>query len=279
MKTKVILEFGCNHQGDERIAQHMTEAAADIGVWAVKYQKRDVEGMPAAVGNAPRDPDKDFGATYREHRRALEFSIDQLKRMRNIARKKGLAFGVTAHDVASLAQLLEMDVEFVKLPSQSYSHYAMNQLLFNQRKVKTMVSTGMHDLGEILNWQYFGSADYTMYCRSAYPADPVAVTLSWMMEIAEALKLKKSSSAVGYSSHEVGGKSIKAAVLIGAKVIERHFTLDKKMKGHDHATVSSDPEEMKRIMDDIREAERMLGDPVDALTADELAVRKAFRWF
>jgi len=279
MKTKVILEFGANHQGDEKIAQQMTEAAADLGVWAVKYQKRDVEGMPKAVGDAPRDPDKNFGATYREHRRALEFSIDQLRRMRNLARERGLAFGVTAHDVASLAQLLEMDVEFVKLPSQWYSHYAMNQLLFNQRKIKTMVSTGMHDLGEILNWQYFGCADYTMYCRSVYPADPVAVTLSWMTKIADALRLRKSSSMIGYSSHEVGGKSVKASVLAGATVIERHFTLDKKMKGHDHATVSSDPDEMKRIMDDIREAERMLGDIGDAMTADELAVRKAFRWF
>src|SRR3989304_362753 len=83
MKTKLILELGCNHQGDIDIAQKMIDATAELGAWAVKFQKRDIESFSEGLKLLPRKPENSFGPNYYEHRKALELTIDQIARLRN----------------------------------------------------------------------------------------------------------------------------------------------------------------------------------------------------
>ena len=131
----------------------------------------------------------------------------------------------------------------------------------------------MHNEEEILNNSWIDQADVIFHCISIYPACLTHMNLNTI------IKLKELSTAmIGYSSHENEGNGIKYAVIAGARYIERHFTLDKEMKGSDHGTVSSDPAEIKKILADIEYVERILGDKRNC-NLKEKQVRKIYRGF
>lgn len=282
MQTKIILELGCNHNGLFNIAKKMIDDAEKLGIWGVKFQKRDPESMAEGLKLVPRKPENSFGANYYEHRKALEFSVEQIKSLAEYAKGKGLSVGVSVFDMISAEQMINAGFDFIKLPSQFYSHYALNRFLINEKFIKgnlfLICSTGMHSFNEIVNWQYFDQFDLTMYCRSIYPFE----LKDFDFDYATSLKGRLKNSVFGYSSHDKDGQAIFYSVLIGAKYIERHYTLDKTMKGSDHKTVSSDFAEMKRIIDDINRAEELLyaSNNVNELSSEnEKRVRMIYRGF
>lgn len=277
MTTRIILEIGCNHNGDPDLARRMIDNAARLGVWAVKFQKRDPESLPEGTKYIPRRPENSFGNNLYEHRKALEFSIGTLKDLLIYAHNLGLAAGVSVFDMVSAEQMKALPWDFIKLPSQLYTNYELTRCLVGGEYL-FIASTGMHVVDEVLEWQYFGRHDVTMYCRSIYPATMASVEFSAMRRIRDELIRSSSSSVLGYSSHDEGGKAIPLAVLEGAEYIERHYTLDKTMKGSDHSTVSSDFAEMEAIIQAVNDAEAMLGSG-DFLSEDELKVRKVYRGF
>lgn len=278
MKTKIILELGCNHQGDELIAARIIDDAAALGVWGIKLQKRDIEAIPDEIKKQNRDMKNSFGPTYYEHRKALELNPDQIRRLAGYAKSKGLKAGISVFDLKSLFEMQRInEIDFIKLPSQLYSDDEIVEHLLTCDKL-TAVSTGMHTLQEITEYKYFGLSGITFYCRSIYPAGYYDCQLHNLKQITESLQKKNLKSALGYSSHGLQGEEIAAAVLCGSEYIERHYTLDRTMKGSDHGTVSSDMDEMKRIIMQIQEAEDVLGES-DALTDAELKVRKTYRGF
>lgn len=278
-KTKIILEFGCNHQGNFDNAIKMIDDAAKLGVWGIKFQKRDCDLIPKEIGATPRKPENSFGATYYEHRKALEFSVEQIAALKEYAESKGLKTIVTVFDLVSMDQMIRAGFEYIKLPSQFYSNYAMNLQLFDNRmvhhEIKTIVSTGMHTMREIELWPWFDRSEITMYCRSIYPCGLNDIDF----RMARELKGKIKYSRFGYSSHDKQGCAIPYMVLLGTEYVERHYTLNKEWKGSDHGTVSSDFQEMTEIIANISEMERLseVDNSFDLASDAEKKVRLTYR--
>lgn len=278
-KTKIILELGCNHQGNFDNAMQMIDDAAKLGVWGIKFQKRDCDLIPKEIGATPRRPETSFGATYYEHRKALEFSVQQVAELKKCAESAGLKTVVTVFDLISMDQMIRLGFEYIKLPSQFYSNYAMNLQLFDNRmvhhEIKTIVSTGMHTMREIELWPWFDRSEITMYCRSIYPCGLNDIDF----RMARELKGKLEYSRFGYSSHDKQGCAIPYMVLLGAEYIERHYTLNKEWKGSDHGTVSSDFKEMAEIIANISEMERLseVDNSFDLASDAEKKVRLTYR--
>ena len=261
MRTKILLELGCNHQGSIEIAKEMILQAAKLGVWGVKFQKRTLSMIPKAAGEAKRDLKNSFGPTYFEHRDALEFDYDQLKYLKDYATDLNLEFVCTAFDVPAIKKLAEF-CEYIKLPSQKYSKKNYYEACLDLKN-KIIVSTGMHTFKEIFKENWIKSAWCVMHCNSIYPHNYENYNLG----ILNTLLRARGSGVVGYSSHDDKGYGISLAVIAGAEIIERHFTLSKHMKGSDHSTVSSDFEEMQDIIKRIEEAEKAMG--IKDILADE----------
>lgn len=275
MKTKIILEIGYNHNGIFENAIKLIDEAKKLDVWAVKFQKWDIESFPENIKKKIRNkPEVDYGLTYYEHRKFLEFDIEQILKLKEYAESIGLSFVCSGKDLNSLKLLVENNFEYIKIPSQRYHDNNIFKYLFYEREKRRfciMASTGMLNGNMILRsrWKDSDGADVLFHCISQYPARLDQCNIEWM---------RTSGIYNGYSSHEVEGRAIKYAVCLGAKVIERHFTLDKNDKGTDHK-ISSDPKEMKRIIKDIKEMELLLGDGKRNITQEEFTLGEYFRSF
>jgi len=264
MKSRIILEIGYNHNGSIDLAQRMIEDASKLRVWGVKFQKWNFEGFPDDIKALPREHRNSFGSTYYDHRKALEFSIEELDRLRRFALSCGLEFVCSGKDATSIKELVAMGCQNIKVPAQRFSDKEIFDLL-KDSDARVMVSTGMHADYEIQFSPWWGVADVVMHCISLYPAPLDSCCLSYMRKVA----------FNGYSSHETEGRAIKYAVMLGANWIERHFTFDKAAKGSDHA-ISSDYEEIERIKNEIEEAEEIRGQDVRIVTAEE---KKAYEFY
>lgn len=272
-KVKLLLECGCNHQGNLETAMSMIEEAARLKVWGIKFQKRDIEAIPDKVKNKKRSLSNSFGETYYEHRKFLEFDIDEIRLLKKMSETKGLKFVCSAFDIKSIKDLIRVGCKYIKLPSQLLLDKDIaNILLQNKTSYKILVSTGMHEWEEIENCIWLNHADVIFHCISTYPAKITEMNLETIGNLNSI-----TTANIGYSSHEMEGAGIKFAVLAGAKYIERHFTLNTEWKGSDHGTVSSDVPEIKRIISDIEWAERIRGTQERLCRLKERNVRKVYR--
>lgn len=283
MRTKLIMEIGCNHQGEMAHAKQMIDDAEELGFWGVKFQKRDIASIPESMKFVKRDLKNSFAENYYDHRAALEFSTAQMIELKEYAEKKKLAAIVSVFDFVSIEEMiLNAGFHYVKLPSQFYTHFTFNKILFAMRlmgKIFFIASTGMHSIKEITDYQYFGRHDLTMYCRSIYPHEISEVSFTSFLSLRDKLR-KVNPKSFGYSSHDKDGEAIKYCVLLGAEYVERHYTLDKTWKGSDHSTVSSDKEEMKKIIADINYIESLLESSCEKdILEKEKKVRMVYRGF
>jgi len=272
MKTKVIIEVGCNHNGEMDLARKMVISAKSLGAWSVKFQKRDIDSIPENVKIKLRNLSDSFGENYYEHRKALEFSFDQIRDLKKLVEGLGMVFSCSAFDGESFEFLKDIKTEHIKLPSQLFTD---NSFFSNRgsRNYKIIVSTGMHEEEEILLSPWVDNADIILHCISVYPcltSDMNLQTLKTLRGI--------STAEIGYSSHDLHGYGIPFAIMAGAKYIERHFTLDNDMKGSDHKTVSSDPLEMAYIMDRIKDVEKIIGGE-RVLSEKERKIKLIYRGF
>jgi sialic acid synthase SpsE len=278
MDIKLIVETGCNHQGSFDIAVQMIEKAKEIGdIWGIKFQKRDIESIPNNVKTIPRSMSNSFGTNYYEHRKALEFSIPEIKELKNIIEQKGLQFICSAFDSKSIDDLISIGCKYIKLPSQLFSNEQLRKQLLNNKDkcgYKILVSTGMHEWDEINDNPWLDKADVIFHCTSTYPAKLTETNMDTIRQLKDI-----TISNIGYSSHENEGYGIKFAIFAGASYIERHFTLNTEWKGSDHGTVSSDPNEMKRIISDIEWVKQILGTQERFCKLKERQVRKIYRGF
>lgn len=281
MKTKIILELGCNHQGDLSIATDMICKASELGVWGIKLQKRDVELIPENVKIIKRDLSNSFGKTYYEHRKALEFSKEEMSALKDLTETCGLEFVCSAFDINSLIDIVEIGCKHIKLPSQLYSDkYLQQELIAVKDKFgsKIFVSTGMHNAEEIIHNEWLEHADVIFHCISVYPCNISDINIVFIQALRE-ISTGHGKFSTGYSSHDHQGGGIPYAIAAGAEYIERHFTLDKNMKGSDHSTVSSDVKEMSKIMQDVIKIETVLGDEKRECSEREKQIRKIYRGF
>jgi N-acetylneuraminate synthase/sialic acid synthase len=271
----IVAEIGNNHQGEFEIAKRMIEVAAETGIQAVKFQKRDVDSLFTRSGReAPYTGANSFGRTYGEHRRALELSIDQMARLKEIAEDLGMVFFFSAWDRVSMIQLLDMEVELIKICSADLVNIPLLRQA-GESGLPVILSTGMSELEDVdtavNELASFHKEIVLLQCNGSYPCPDDQVGLPVIAELRRRYGLN-----AGYSGHERGLGASVAAAALGACVIERHFTLDKTMRGTDHQA-SLEPAEFKTLVKMVREVEAGLKNQRKQAFAGEREVAKKLR--
>ncbi|MBG0788890.1 MAG: N-acetylneuraminate synthase family protein [Desulfovibrionaceae bacterium] len=271
----IVAEIGNNHQGEFAIAKRMVDEAAAAGVQAVKFQKRNNEALLTREGRAaPYTGPNSFGPTYGEHRNALELSIEQMAELKEYSESKGLVFFASAWDDPSLAQILDLDVELLKISSAELVNVPLVRK-YAAAGIPIILSTGMSGLEDIDVAMAEIRARHDdvvlLHCNSTYPCPEDQIGLPVMEGLSE-----RYGVPVGYSGHEKGlGPSV-AAVSLGACVVERHFTLDKTLKGTDHQA-SLEPHELESMVAMIREVEQAMQIKGKVVFPKEQAAAKKLR--
>ncbi len=254
----VIAEVGHNHQGSLAKCRELFRVAKECGVDAVKLQKRDNRTLyTRAMYDKPYDNENSFGATYGEHREALEFGRDEYVELQRYCRELGLAFFATAFDIPSADFLAALDMPAYKIASGDLQSLPL--LAHVARIGKPMiVSTGGAAVSDIqraydtimpINQQLC-----FLQCTAAYPASAEDLNL----RVITTLRERYPELVIGLSDHENGIAMAVAAYVLGARVVEKHFTLNHTDKGTDHA-FSLEPIGMRKLVRDLRRTRAALG--------------------
>ena len=257
----VIAEIGNNHQGSVERAKELFRAAKDAGVDAVKLQKRSNRRLYTRVlYESPYDNEQSFGATYGEHREALELDQEGFRELRDHAAELDLIFFATAFDEESADLLAELDLPAFKLASGDLRNTPLLRHVASFGK-PLIVSTGGATLEDVdraveailpLNRELC-----LLQCTAAYPAAVEELELG----VIETFRERYPDLVVGLSDHQDGIAMSLVAYMLGARVIEKHFTLSHAAKGTDHA-FSLMPEGMRKLVRDLQRIPAAIGDGV-----------------
>jgi sialic acid synthase len=254
----VIAEVGHNHQGDVEKCKELFRVAKECGVDAVKLQKRNNRSLyTRAMYEKPYDNENSFGATYGEHREALEFGWDEYLELQRYCRELQLTFFATAFDLPSADFLAKLDVPAFKIASADLQTTRLLRHVAGFGK-PMIVSTGGATIEDVVR-----AYDTIMpinpqlcflQCTAAYPASPEDLNL----KVIATLRNRFPELVVGLSDHENGIAMAVAAYVLGARVVEKHFTLNHTWKGTDHA-FSLEPIGMRKLVRDLRRTRVALG--------------------
>ncbi|MBM7424642.1 N-acetylneuraminate synthase family protein [Spongiibacter marinus] len=251
----LIAEIGNNHNGDIALAKKMVDLAVGAGADCVKFQMRDMASLYKS--GSDKDDSADLGAQYTmDLLSKFQLKTDELIEVFDYCKDKGLTPLCTPWDIKSLEVLENYGMEAYKVASADFTNLQLLEALAATGK-PLICSTGMCTEAEIRQSSDFlkskGAQSVVLHCNSTYPTPFKDVNLAYLKRLEEV-----TGCLVGYSGHERGISVPVAAVTMGAKVVEKHFTVDKGMEGNDHK-VSLLPEEFKEMVKQIREVEEALG--------------------
>ena len=268
-----IAEIGNNHNGDYFLAKKTVEEAAKAGADAVKFQKRFIdEVFTKELQNKPQTKDQIFGKTYGEYRQALELDFDEFVKLKQLSDELGIICFATPFDKKSVDFLEEVGTDLYKIASFDATNLPLLDYVAQKGK-PVILSTGMTSLEEldeaVETILQYNNQLVILHCVSVYPTIDERLNLATV----PFLKDRYAPLPVGYSGHEMDYSPTLAAVSLGAKCVERHLTLDKRLPGPDHATVSIDPEEFKKMVASARRIEVAMGKPGKYLFEEEMATR------
>lgn len=278
MSIKIIAELGVNHNGSVDLAKRLVDSAHASGADAVKFQTFSADRLASrttpkvAYQLRTSDPQESHYAMLK----ALELSPEDHAVLKSHCENVGVVFCSTPYSREDAQFLDQLGVSFFKVASADIIDRPLHEFLAQSGK-ECLVATGMATLGEIEEvvriYDRGGTRDHVvlLQCVSAYPADPGDVNLKAMEMLRAAFGCR-----VGYSDHTTSPYSAIAAAALGATVIEKHFTLDKNMKGPDHAA-SATPSEFKIMAEGVRTVERALGDGVKRVHPAEMEMRQVSR--
>jgi N-acetylneuraminate synthase/sialic acid synthase len=270
----VIAEIGHNHQGSLEKARDLIRTAADCGVDAVKFQKRDNRTLyTRAFYDSPYDNENSFGPTYGAHREALELGREEWVELRRFAREVGVGFVAAAFDVPSADLLAELEIDAFKFASGDLLNVPLLRHVAGLGK-PLLLSTGGGTLGDVdraVEAILPSNGELAvLHCTASYPAEVEDLNLRAI----ETLRERYPDLVIGYSDHHNGIAMALIAYLLGARVLEKHFTLNHAWKGTDHA-LSLMPEGLRKLVRDLRRAPVALGDgDKRPLPSEEPALRK-----
>ena len=270
----ITAEIGINHNGDISIAKKLIEIAKNAGCDAVKFQKRDVEKVYSKeILNQPRE--SPWGTTQRDQKLGLELSLTEYSTIDKYCKKKRIPWFVSCWDVGSQIQMRKFKTKYNKVASAMLVHNKLLKTIAEEKKY-TFISTGMSTLKDIEKavkiFRKFKCPFELMHSHSAYPMKPEEANLKLISVLKNKFKCK-----VGYSGHETGSYLIcVTAALLGATSIERHITLDRTMYGSDQAA-SLEPGGLFRLVRDLREIEKILGDGKKRIWNSELPAKEKLR--
>ncbi|MBS83160.1 MAG: N-acetylneuraminate synthase [Gammaproteobacteria bacterium] len=284
MKPKIIAEIGCNHKGELETAFKMMKIAKEFcNIDIVKFQKRNPEELLSKEDYNSKHPvpENSYGNTYGQHREFLEFNIDQHKELKKYAEKINITYSTSIWDITSAKEIVELNPQFVKIPSATNLHFDLLNYLCNQFEGEIHISTGMTtkiEIEEIVNFfeERKRNLDLVLYnCTSGYPVQFSDVCLLEISRLIE--NYKDRVKHIGFSGHHLGIAIDIAAITLGAKWIERHFTLDRTWKGTDHAA-SLEPDGMRKLSRDINNVYKAIQYKTPDILDVEKVQRKKLKW-
>jgi len=255
----VIAEIGHNHQGDLETGLEMIKKAASCGVQAVKFQKRNNRALfTKEYYNRLYDNENSYGTTYGEHREYLEFGMDEYIELKKCAEENGVEFMVTPFDFDSVDFLEELKITSYKTASADITNTPL--LEYVAKKGKPMfVSTGAASIEEIhIAYNVISKHNdkiCLMHCTAGYPTEYHNLNL----KVIKTFKEEFSGAVVGYSGHDNGILAPVIAYMLGATVIEKHFTMNHTWRGTDHS-FSLIPVGFEKQVRDIRRVDISMGD-------------------
>ena len=255
----VIAEIGHNHQGKLDTCKAMFKAAADAGADAVKLQKRDNRALfTAEMYASPYNSENAYAPTYGEHREALEFSKEQYQELQAYAAELGILFFSTAFDLPSADLLASIDVPAFKIASGYLTNTPLLRRVAGFGK-PMIVSTGggrMDDVKRAYDTIMPINPNLCiMQCTSGYPPPYEELNL----RVIETFMQAFPDVVIGFSSHDTGIAMPLVGYMLGARVFEKHFTLNRAWKGTDQA-FSLEPAGLRRVVRDLHRAVEALGD-------------------
>jgi len=250
----IIAEVGNNHNGDFDRAKHMIDKAVEMGADCVKFQMRQIKEVYRSKSLEKNG--EDLGTEYIiDLLNKFELSVEKQKALSDYCKTKGILYMCTPWDKTSVDILETFNVPAYKVASADLTNLPLLDKLSKTNK-PLILSTGMSTTEEIrFTVDFLNNRKVKfvlLHCNSTYPAPLHDINLNWI------LKLRDIHPLIGYSGHERGINVSLGAIALGAKVIERHFTLDRKMEGPDHAA-SLEFEEFKSLISGCREIEMALG--------------------
>jgi len=270
--TYIIAEIGINHNGDPDLAGQLIDIAADAKVDAVKFQKRHLPSLyrDDVLGNTLK---------YEQHFQYMipilnevELTEEDYIHLKSYSEKKGLDFLCTPFDLQSADFLTRLEVKAFKTASADLTNLELLEHIADKAK-PMLVSTGMsywEEIEKAVSLLKQKNVHFALlHCRSVYPVYPREVNLIMIN------RLCRFDCPVGYSGHDIGITIPLVAASMGASIIEKHITLDKKMRGPDHK-ISLEPFELKRMVRDIRVSDQAMGRSKRFLLRGEILNRELF---
>jgi N-acetylneuraminate synthase/sialic acid synthase len=255
----VIAEIGHNHQGSVEKARELFREAKLAGAHAVKLQKRDNRALyTRAAFNKPYDNENSFGATYGEHREFLEFGLKEYRELQRYAKELDIDFFATAFDKASADFLGELDVPAFKIASGDVKSIPLLEHVARFGK-PLILSTGgalVEDVQRAYEAVMAVNPQLAiLQCTAGYPAAFEELDLRVVSQYRE----RFPGAVIGFSGHDNGIAMPVAAYVLGARIVEKHFTLNRAMKGTDHA-FSLEPVGLRKMVRDLERTYKALGD-------------------
>lgn len=275
-KVFIIAEAGVNHNGDINIAKKLIDVAVEAGVDAVKFQTFKANNLVTKYAPKAEYQKETTGSGNQiEMLKKLELKYEDHIILKKYCEEKGIMFISTPFDFESAELLESIGLPLYKISSGDLTNIPFLRYIAKFNK-PMIVSTGMASLGEVetaVNCiKKCGNDQITLlHCTSNYPTNFEDVNLNAMITLKKAFKLP-----IGYSDHTIGIEIPIAAISMGAKVIEKHFTLNKNMEGPDHRA-SLNPEELKQMVVNIRNVEKAFGDYIKMCNKSEENTRKVAR--
>ena len=272
-RTFFIAEIGINHNGDIQNALKLIESSKLAGCDAVKFQKRTPKiATPKSSWNIMRETP--WGRMkYIDYKKKIEFGKKEYDIIDKFCKKINILWTASCWDIPSVKFIERYKVKFHKVPSACITDLDLLKELKRTNK-PIIISTGMSTEKQIQKAVKIVSQKNLsiLHCNSSYPAQNHQLNLRYI----EKLKTKYKKSVIGYSGHEMNLSSSVAAVVLGAKIIERHITLDKSMWGTDQQA-SIEPIGFARLIRDVRNVENSLGKPVKIVYPEEKIIMSKLR--
>jgi N,N'-diacetyllegionaminate synthase len=270
----IIAEVGVNHNGDVNLAKDLIDVAVECGADAVKFQTFKAEKLVSKQAKQAEyqiNNLKKQSSQY-EMLKELELNFEDFKMLKDYCEGKGIEFISTPFDVESAQFLKEIGVHAIKIGSGDLNNIPFLQSI-DELGIPVILSTGMANMAEVEEAVAALSQSQVsiLHCTSNYPAPYEDVNLKAM----ETLK-KSFNKVIGYSDHTLGNEVSISAVTMGAKIIERHFTLNQELPGPDHKA-SLEPEDLKDLIKSVRHVEAALGSGIKKCMPSEEPTKKVAR--
>jgi N,N'-diacetyllegionaminate synthase len=259
---KIIAEAGVNHNGSLRKALKLVKKAKECGADIVKFQFFSTKELVNSNTKLARyqKNNTQFKNQF-SMLKSLELKYSDFSKIKNYCTKLKIEFLATAFDIDSLKKLIKLGIKRIKIPSGEIYNIPFINFIIKQ-KLPILISTGTSDMQEIkeiikyLKKKKFSKKKITlMQCSSSYPADEKNANIMVLHEF------KKIVPNIGYSDHTLGIASSIASIINGAKILEKHFTLNSKESGPDHR-MSMEPKNFKNYIKECRAAEHVMGNKI-----------------